>query len=101
VLDVEAGHRAPEDEMARLLDFDEPATPDHDLAQVAALGRFARRGWAANGLDDWRPVPITAAWCVTRQDGNNSPPVRRKKSANLQSYPRSWPARRLLPVVRE
>ena len=36
MLDVEAGRRAPENEMAHLSEFDEPATPDHDLAQVAA-----------------------------------------------------------------
>jgi hypothetical protein len=37
MLDVEAGRRAPENEMAHLSEFDEPATPNHDLAQVAAL----------------------------------------------------------------
>jgi hypothetical protein len=37
MLDVEAGRRASENEMAHLPEFDEPATPDHDLAQVAAL----------------------------------------------------------------
>jgi len=37
MLDVEASRLAPENEMAHLLEFDEPATPDHDLAQVAPL----------------------------------------------------------------
>jgi hypothetical protein len=37
VLDVEAGPRAPENEMAHLSEFDGSATSDHDLAQVAAL----------------------------------------------------------------
>jgi hypothetical protein len=33
LLDVEAGRRAPENELAHLSEFDDPATPDHDLAQ--------------------------------------------------------------------
>jgi hypothetical protein len=33
VLDVETGRRTPENEMAHLSEFDDPATPSHDLAQ--------------------------------------------------------------------
>jgi hypothetical protein len=33
VLDVEAGRRAPENEMAHSVEIDGPAAPDHDLAQ--------------------------------------------------------------------
>jgi hypothetical protein len=43
VLDVEAGRRAPENELAHLSEFDDPATPDHDLAQGALPhGRWCR-----------------------------------------------------------
>ena len=37
MLDVEAGRRAPENEMAHLSEFDKSATRDLDLAQVAVL----------------------------------------------------------------
>ena len=33
VLDFETGRRTPENEMAHSSEFDDPATPDHDLAQ--------------------------------------------------------------------
>jgi hypothetical protein len=45
VLDVETGCRAPENEVAHLSEIDDPATPDHDLAQGFAARRSPRRAF--------------------------------------------------------
>jgi hypothetical protein len=49
VLDVEAGRRAPENEMAHIVEIDGPAAPDHDLAQELAVIRSFLEAVAAQG----------------------------------------------------
>jgi hypothetical protein len=76
VLDVKAGRRAPENEVAHSLEFDGPAMPDHDLAQGSpgpgVLAPIDRRPMSrqipdspAGFLESWRAI-LARGWQRSR-----------------------------------